>query len=125
MDQNNKTYSWVLTLFCIIIGLFGLLYAVLGTLSLAGTLTGVLPGHEAEEILIIVLSYSIAVIAIICCIACLAKKMNLCSIMGLIVGLIGLLSLIYMQIAQNTFSIFDCVAMVLGFEIFSLSAKSK
>lgn len=126
MEKNLKNNQSGVSIFLgVIIGLFGVLYAILGTLSLAGTLTGVLPGHESEEIILIVLSYAISVLAIICCIACLTKKTGVSRITGLIFGIIGLFSLIYMQIAQGSFSTFDCVAMVLGFEIYSLQIKLK
>ena len=35
--------------------IYGLIYALLGTLSLTETIIGVLPGHEQKEIIIIII----------------------------------------------------------------------
>ena len=56
MEKENHG---ALTFLGVVMILYGLTYAVLGTLSLAGTITGVLPGHEKQEIIVIVLSYII------------------------------------------------------------------
>ena len=61
--------------------LFGLIYAILGTVALMGKLGGVFPGHDAQE------------------------------------------TLIWLQVTQDTFSIFDCIALVLGVAIFYLAGK--
>ena len=69
MDQNtNRT---TLKIFGVIMLLFGIVYGVVGSLALAGTLQGVLPGHQTQEILVIVLAYGVALLAIICGILCL------------------------------------------------------
>ena len=63
MDQNtNRT---TLKIFGVIMLLFGIVYGIVGSLALAGTLQGVLPGHQTQEILVIVLAYGVALLAII------------------------------------------------------------
>ena len=58
MDQNtNRT---TLKIFGVIMLLFGIVYGIVGSLALAGTLQGVLPGHQTQEILVIVLAYGVA-----------------------------------------------------------------
>ena len=46
MGNNNN--SGVLKFFGILMILFGLIYAILGTVALMGKLGGVLPGHDAQ-----------------------------------------------------------------------------
>ena len=46
LEFVKKESNGALTFFGILMILFGLVYAILGTLSLMGTITGLLPGHE-------------------------------------------------------------------------------
>lgn len=74
--------------------LYAIMYALLGTLSLLGEITGVLPGHEEQEIIIVILSYAIAIIAVIGGIACIRTKFDLARKIAVIFAIIGLASLI-------------------------------
>ena len=114
MDKNN---SGVLKVFGIVMILFGAVYAILGTVALMGELGGLLPGHEAQETLIVVLAYVVALLAIICGVACMKGAVSVCRPLGLIFAVIGLVSLLYMQFTQGTFSVFDCIAMVFGIAV--------
>lgn len=114
-----------LTFLGIVMVIFGLVYALLGTLSLMGTITGVLPGHEEQEIIIVILSYIIAILAIIGGIASVRGKFATARTIGLIFAVIGLVSLIYNQVTQDTFNNFDCIAMVLGAGICYLAIAAK
>lgn len=121
MGNNNN--SGVLKFFGIIMILFGLLYAILGTVALMGKLGGVLPGHEAQETLIVVLAYVVAVLSIICGIVCVKGALGACRVFGIIIAALGLVSLIYLQVTESSFSIFDCIALVFGIAIFSVASK--
>lgn len=122
--SNNNGNSGVLKLFGVIALLFGALYAILGTLALMGTVSGLLPGHEAQEALVVILAYAVAVLAIICGAACIKGAYSICRTLGLVFALIGLISVIYLQLTQNSFSMADCIAFVLGAAIYGLSKNS-
>ena len=121
----KKESNGALTFFGILMILFGLVYAILGTLSLMGTITGLLPGHEKQEIIIVVLSYVIAIISFIGGIASVKRKYGTAKVIGLVFTIVGLASLIYVQLTQETFNTFDCIAMLLGVSIFYLSSTAK
>ena len=104
---------------------FGLIYAVLGSLSLVGMVTDILPGHEEQEMIIVVLAYAVALFAIVGGIASMAKKYSVAKTIGIIFALLGLGSLVYTQLTQDTFNLFDCIAMVLGAATYYLAAKNK
>ena len=57
-EKSNNSAS--LKVLGVIALLFGLVYAVVGTLVLMGLLEGLLPGHETQEIIVIVLAYAVA-----------------------------------------------------------------
>lgn len=67
MSQSNNKYSnsGTLKIFGAVALLFGIVYAILGTLALTGAVSGLLPGHEAQEALVVVLAYAVAILAII------------------------------------------------------------
>lgn len=117
--------SGVLKFFGFVMLVVGIIYAIVGTLALIGNLEGVLPGHETQEILVIVLSYAVAIIAFICGIACMTGALKACRVLGMIVALVGLVSLIYVQLTQGTFNIFDCIAMVFGVSICTVASQDK
>lgn len=121
MGNNNN--SGVLKFFGVLMILFGLIYAILGTVALMGKLGGVLPGHDAQETLIVVLAYVVAVLAIICGVVCVKGILGACRVCGLVIAALGLVSLIWLQVTQDTFSIFACIALVLGVAIFYLAGK--
>lgn len=122
--NETKKKNPVLKFFGVIMLLFAIVYGIVGTMALMGRLNGVLPGHEAQEMLVIVLAYAIAVFGLICGIACLAGAAGACRVLGLILGIAGLAGLIYLQVTQDAFNLFDCIAMVLGFAIFG-AARNK
>lgn len=119
-----KQSSAVLKFFGFVMLVVGIVYAVVGTLALIGSLEGVLPGHETQEILVITLSYVVAVITFACGIACMAGALKACRVLGMIVAVAGLASLIYMQVAQGTFNVFDCIAMVFGISICTIASQN-
>ena len=122
MKKDN--HSSVLKFFGIILFLFGAVYAILGTIALFGTASGLLPGHAAQETLIIILAYVIAALSLIGGVICVKGILGGCRVIGLILAILGLISLIYMQITQDAFSIFDCIALVLGAAIFGAARKA-
>lgn len=107
----------------IIMIVFALIYAVVGTLALLGAVNGALPGHESQETLVIILSYAVALFALICGIACVKGITNLAKVFGAIFAIVGLVALIYLQVTQDSFSIFDCLAVCFGIAIFSIASK--
>lgn len=54
---------------------------------------------------------------------CVKGILGACRVCGLVIAAIGLVSLIWLQVTQDTFSIFDCIALVLGVAIFYLAGK--
>ena len=102
---------------------YGVLYALLGVMAVAGLVQGLLPGHAAGEMGIVILSFVIAILAIICGYTCLKENRSGASALGLVFAVLGLASLLYTQFTQDAFSLFDCVTMVLGVAIFYLARK--
>lgn len=117
----NKNNNGALKFLGIVMIIFGLVYALLGTLSLIGIITGVLPGHENQDAIIVTLSYIIAIIAIVGGVISIKRKLDKAKIIGIVFATIGLISLVYTQIIQNTFNNFDCITIVLGLGITILS----
>ena len=72
-----------------------------------------------------VLSYVIAIISFIGGIASVKRKYGNAKVIGLVFTIVGLASLIYVQLTQETFNTFDCIAMLLGVSIFYLSSTAK
>ena len=103
--------------------IFAVIYALVGTLALAGVISGALPGHENEEVIIVVLGYVVALLALICGVVCVGGNIKASKFMGIIFAVLGLIALIYQQVANNTFSTFDCLAMCFGVAIFSIASK--
>lgn len=123
MDQNtNRT---TLKIFGVIMLLFGIVYGIVGSLALAGTLQGVLPGHQAQEILVIVLAYGVALLAIICGILCLKNVATGAMVTGIILALLGLAGVIYNQIALDSFNLFDMLGLLFGVSIAATAMKLK
>lgn len=117
----EKEKHEALTFLGIVSIIYGLMYALLGTLSLMGSITGVFPGHERQEIVIVVLSYIITIISIIIGITSIKGKYKSTKKIGAILIAVGLISLIYNQLTQNMFNSFDCIAIVLGAGIIYLA----
>ena len=121
MDQ--KTNGITLKIFGVIMLLFGLVYGIVGSLALAGTLQGVLPGHQTQEILVIVLAYGVALLAIICGILCLKNVAAGAMVTGIILALLGLAGVIYNQIALDSFNLFDMLGLLFGVSIAATAMK--
>lgn len=107
----------------IIIIVFAVIYAVVGTLALMGIINGALPGHESQETLLVVLAYAVAILAFVCGIACVKGNTGLAKFLSAILAITGIVSLINLQITQETFSIVDCLAACYGVSIFSICLK--
>ncbi len=107
----------------VIMVIFAIIYAIVGTLALAGAISGALPGHETQEMLIVILGYAVALLALICGIVCIGGNVGAAKVFGLIFAVLGLGSLIYQQIGHDTFSVFDCLAMCFGVAIYSIASK--
>lgn len=123
MDQNtNRT---TLKIFGVIMLLFGIVYGIVGSLALAGTLQGVLPGHQTQETLVIVLAYGVALLAIICGILCLKNVATGAMVTGIILALLGLAGVIYNQIALDSFNLFDMLGLLFGVSIAATAMKLK
>ena len=121
MDQ--KTNGITLKIFGLIILLFGLVYGIVGSLALAGTLQGVLPGHQAQEILVIVLAYGVALLAIVCGILCLKNVATGAMVTGILLALLGLAGVVYNQIALDSFNLFDMLGLLFGVSIAATAMK--
>ena len=121
MDQNtNRT---TLKIFGVIMLLFGLVYGIVGSLALAGTLQGILPCHQTQEILVIVLAYGVALLAIVCGILCLKNVAAGAMVTGILLALLGLAGVIYNQIALDSFNLFDMLGLLFGVSIAATAMK--
>ena len=107
----------------IIMIVFAIIYAIVGTLALMGTINGALPGHESKETLVVILAYAVALFALVCGIVCVKGNAGAAKVFGAIFALVGVASLIYLQVTQDTFSIADCFAVCFGVSIFAISSK--
>ena len=117
--------SGALKLLGVIMILFGIGYAILGTLSLLGVIIGPLPGHEHGEAVIVTLSYITLIVAILGGIASIKSSLNNVRVIGVIFATIGIISLIYTYLTQRVFNNFDCITIVLGIGIIILATLSK
>ena len=121
MDQNtNRT---TVKIFGVIMLLFGLVYGIVGSLALAGTLQGILPGHQTQEILVIVLAYGVALLAIVCGILCLKNVAAGAMVTGILLALLGLAGVVYNQIALDSFNLFDMLGLLFGVSIAATAMK--
>ena len=77
--------------------IFAVIYALVGTLALAGVISGALTGHENEEVIIVVLGYVVALLALICGVVCVGGNIKASKFMGIIFAVLGLIALIYQQ----------------------------
>ena len=109
----------------IIMIIFAIIYALVGSMALAGVITGALPGHETQETLIVLLGYLVALLALVCGIVCIKGMTGAAKVMGIIFALLGLAALLYQQIAHDTFSIFDCLALCFGVSIYYIASKAE
>ncbi|WP_418753136.1 hypothetical protein, partial [Faecalitalea cylindroides] len=102
--------------------LFGIVYAILAIMTYTGSVQGLLPGHESQEVMVAVLSAAVALLALIGGICAVMGNKPVAKVIGFVFAAVGLVSLIYLQFTQNAFNIADCIAMVLGVMLFT-SAK--
>ena len=123
--MNSKQSSGALKGFGVVLLLFGLIYAVVGTLALVGTMKGVLPGHETQEILVVVLAYAVAALNVLTGIVCLAGARTAARVLGAIVAIVGAAGVIYNQIALDSFNYFDFVSLLLGVSIVAAARNKK
>ena len=123
--MNSKQSSGALKGFGVVLLLFGLVYAVVGTLALVGTMKGVLPGHETQEILVVVLAYAVAALNVLTGIVCLAGARTAARVLGAIVAIVGTAGVIYNQIALDSFNYFDFVSLLLGVSIVAAARNKK
>ena len=117
--------SGALRILGIIMIIFGISYAILGTLSLLGIIMGPLPGHEEKEIIIVILTYITLLISIIGGTACIKGKIKSSKKIGVIFAIIGIISLIYSYITQEIFNNFDCITIVIGLGIIILATLAE
>ena len=120
MKNYNKSSLKAIGILMII---FAVIYALVGTLALSGVITGAMPGHEAQEMAIVVLGYAVAILALLCGIFCVTGNVGASKLMGIIFAVLGLVALIYQQIANDTFGTFDCLAMCFGVAIYYIASK--
>lgn len=102
--------------------IFSFVYAIVGTLSLVGMIKGALPGHESQEMMVVILAYAVAVCGIICGIVCMKGMAGMAKVFGALFTVCGLASLVYVQITQGSFSTFDCLAACYGIAIFKIAS---
>ena len=119
----KNTNSGALKACGIMMIIWGLVYALVGTMALAAAVSNELPGYETQEAVIVVLAYALALLGLICGIVCLKGVTGSAKACGIIFAGIGLASLIYQQLACDTFAMADCLAMCCGILIFSIASK--
>lgn len=107
----------------IIMIVFALVYALLGTLAVSGIINKALPGHEKQETMIVVLDYVVALLALVCGVVCIKGAVAPAKLFGAVFAVLGLAALLYQQLAHDAFSIFDCLAMCFGVSIYSIASQ--
>ena len=107
----------------IIMIVFALVYALLGTLAVSGIINNALPGHEKQETMIVVLGYVVALLALVCGVVCIKGAVAPAKLFGAVFAVLGLAALLYQQLAHDAFSIFDCLAMCFGVSIYSIASQ--
>lgn len=121
MDKNSNRSA--LKVSGVIMIVFAVVYAIVGTLALFGIVQGTLPGHESQEMLVVALAYAVALLAFICGAGCVKGSTGVAKVTGLLFAVLGLVSLIYLQVTQDSFNIVDCLAACYGVSIFSIASK--
>ena len=117
----KKDNNGALKFIGVVMIVFGVVYAILGTLSILGEIAGVFPGHEKHEIIIIILSYITLLVSIVGGTTAIKGKRKHAKILAMIFSIIGFISLIYTLITQKTFNNFDCITIVIGIGIIILA----
>lgn len=123
--MNKQNSTGLMKFFGVLMFLFCLVYAVVGSLALAGTIENVLPGHETQEILVVVLAYAIALLGLICGILCMKGSAKGATATAVLVALFGLVGVIYNQITLDSFNLFDFITLLLGVSIIAAARQKK
>lgn len=123
--MNKNPYSGTLKFFGIITIVIGVIFAIVGTLMLFGTIEGLQAEALQQEILVTILAYIEAILGIVCGIACLKNLTSVCKILGAIYAVLGLALMIYTDLSGQELSAFDCATMVLGIGIFFTANQSQ
>lgn len=119
----NKSNMTALKATGIIMIVFALVYALLGTLAVSGIINNALPGHEKQETMIVVLGYVVALLALVCGVVCIKGAVAPAKLFGAVFAVLGLAALLYQQLAHDAFSIFDCLAMCFGVSIYFIASQ--
>ena len=119
----NKSNLTALKATGIIMIVFALVYALLGTLAVSGIINNALPGNEKQETMIVVLGYVVALLALVCGVVCIKGAVAPAKLFGAVFAVLGLAALLYQQLAHDAFSIFDCLAMCFGVSIYSIASQ--
>lgn len=119
----NKSNMTALKASGIIMIVFALVYALLGTLAVSGIINNALPGHEKQETMIVVLGYVVALLALVCGVVCIKGAVAPAKLFGAVFAVLGLAALLYQQLAHDAFSIFDCLAMCFGVSIYFIASQ--
>lgn len=119
----NKSNMTALKATGIIMIVFALVCALLGTLAVSGIINNALPGHEKQETMIVVLGYVVALLALVCGVVCIKGAVAPAKLFGAVFAVLGLAALLYQQLAHDAFSIFDCLAMCFGVSIYSIASQ--
>lgn len=115
MSQNRSTLKGVGAAMIV----YGLIYAVLGTMTAFGLVEGLLPGLEGAEIVLMILSYAVAIVAIVCGVSAIRGAIAIAYKLGMVFILLGILSMVLYRITQGGIDIFGLLAMLLGLAMFS------
>lgn len=105
--------------------LFAIVYITIAVLVYNGSVEGILPGHEREEMLVAVVSTAVATFSFTGGICALTGSKLASKIIGVIFVLAGLGSLIYLQLTQDTFNIVDFIGAALGIMLVVSASKKE
>ena len=111
MNKENKSILKIIGTITII---FGVVYAVLGTLSITGTIAGMFLGLEEKDLYTVCLLYITLLVTILSGITNIKEDIEKSKVFAGILILVGLISLIYTLVAAKTMNNFDCITIVLG-----------
>lgn len=105
--------------------LFAIVYITIAVLVYNGSVEGILPGHESEEMLVAAVSTAVATFSFTGGICALTGSKLASKIIGVIFVLAGLGSLIYLQLTQDTFNIVDFIGAALGIMLVVSASKKE
>ena len=122
MNKHNNTFLKILGILLVLVGIT---YAVVGSAALAGMHGGLAAGQEGQGAIVIVLSYTVAVLALASGVVCMLGKKTAAKAFGVIFIVLGVGFFIYSFVTARYLSILDLVAVVVGILIIVAASRKE